>query len=84
MGLLFRNGATWNSTLAQHVYTNDLLLSVDEHHRQTSKLRVRIVVNRVKSAHLGHHTRLFQVLKVLLGLLDREAEVGMVILHAGK
>ena len=83
MGLLFRNGAAWNSTLAQHVYTDDLLLSV-EHHRQTAELCMWIVVDGVKSAHLGHHTRLFQVLEVLLGLLDREAEVGMVILHAGK
>ena len=83
MGLLFRNGATWNSTLAQHVYTNDLLLPV-EHHRQTSELRMRIVIDRVKCAHLWHHARLLQVLEVLLGLFDREAEVGMVVLHTGK
>ena len=80
MGLLFRDGATWNSTLTQHIYTNYLLLSI-EHTRRTYPI---LRMWSMSFIDLWHHTSLFQLLEVLLSLFDRKAEVGMVVLHTGK
>ena len=85
MGLFFGDSAAWNSTLAQHVNTNHLPLSIKhDRHAILRHLWSVSFIYTIKCAHLWHQTRLLHMLEVLLGLFDREAEVGMVVLHAGK
>ena len=85
MGLLFGDSATWNPTLAQHVNTNHLPLPIKhDRHAILRHLWCMGFIYTIKCAHLWHQTRLLHMLEVLLGLFDREAEVGMVVLHAGK
>ena len=85
MDLLFRDCATWNPTLAEHINTNYLWMCIKHNrHAILGHLWSMSVINAIKRAHLRHQTRLLHMLEVLLGLFDREAEVGMVVLHAGK
>ena len=85
MSLLFWDSATWNPTLTQHVYTNYLSMSIKHNrHAILRHLWSMSFINSIYCAHLWHQTRLLHVLEVLLGLFNREAEVGMVVLHAGK
>ena len=85
MDLLFRDCATWNPTLAEHVNTNYLLMSIKHNrHAILGHLWSMSFIYSIKCAHLWHQTRLLHILEVLLGLFDGKAEVRMVVLHASK
>ena len=85
MSLLFWDSATWNPTLTQHVNTYYLSMSINHNrHAILRHLWSMSFIYTIKCAHLWHQTRLLHMLEVLLGLFDREAEVGMVVLHACK